>query len=64
MDALLVNAPLVVVAVAVLVLSPFGRDTLRSVGHGGLTLAHARSLVRVMTVVALLVALAAFLNLR
>jgi hypothetical protein len=63
-ETTLVQIGLALVAVVVIALSPFGRETLGSIREGGLTLRHARQLVRTMTVVALLVVVAAALNVR
>jgi hypothetical protein len=59
-----IDAGVAVVAAVAIVLSPFGRRTLREVGRDGLMLRHARHLVQVMVVVALLVVAAAALNAR
>jgi hypothetical protein len=58
----LVQAGVALVAVAAIVVSPSGRRTLREVRRDGLMLRHARHLVHMMVVVALLVAVAAALN--
>jgi hypothetical protein len=57
-----VQAGVALVAVAAIVVSPSGRRTLREVRRDGLMLRHARQLVHMMVVVALLVAVAAALN--
>ena len=64
MGSALIQALLVLAAVAAIVVSPFGRRTLGEVGREGLLLRHARHLGHVMMVVALLVAAAAALNVR
>jgi hypothetical protein len=58
----LVQAGAALVAVVVIVASPAGRRTLREVRRDGLMPSHARHLVHVLLVVALLVAVAAALN--
>jgi hypothetical protein len=62
--SLLIQAALVCGATTAVVVSPFGRRTLSDVGHNGLMPRHARHLVHVATVLALLVAVAAALNVR
>ena len=64
MHSLLIQAALVFGATTAVVVSPFGRRTLSDVGRNGLMLQHARQLVHVATVLALLVAIAAALNIR
>ena len=60
----MIEAGIALVAAVAIVLSPFGRRTLREVGRDGLMLRHARHLVHVMVIVALLVAVAAALSAR
>jgi hypothetical protein len=59
-----IDAGVAVVAAVAIVLSPFGRRTLREVGRHGMTLRHAQQMVHVMVIVALLVAVAAALSAR
>jgi hypothetical protein len=63
-QAAVIEAATALVAAVAIVLSPFGRRMLREVGRDGLMLRHARHLVHVMVVVALLVAVAAALSAR
>jgi hypothetical protein len=58
----LVQAGAALVAVTAIALSPWGRRTLGEVRREGLMPRHARDLVRVMVVVALLLAVVAALN--
>ena len=64
MDGNLIEILLAIVAAVAVTLSPYGRQTVRSVRDGGLTLTHARMLVRTMMVLALLVVVVAALNVR
>jgi hypothetical protein len=63
-QAAVIEAGTALAAAAAIVLSPFGRRTLREVGRDGLMPRHARHMGHVMLVVALLVAVAAALNAR
>jgi hypothetical protein len=58
----LILAALVLGATVAIVASPFGRRTLTEIGREGLMFRHARHLIHVATAVALLVAIAAALN--
>ena len=62
--SVLIQATLVLGATVAIVASPFGRRTLSEIGRDGLMFRHARHLVHVLTVVALLVAVAAALSAR
>jgi hypothetical protein len=63
-QAAVIEAGIGLAAAVAIVASPFGRRTLSEVGRDGLMLRHARHLVHVMVIVALLVAAAAALNAR
>src|SRR5213596_2200186 len=63
-DHILIQAALVLSAVAAILMSPFGRRTVGEVGRDGLMLRHARHLVHVTAIVALLVVVVALLNVR
>jgi hypothetical protein len=63
-EKVLIELALGLAAVMAIGLSPYGRRTLGEVRRDGLTFRHARQLVHVMAVVALLVAVVAALNLR
>jgi hypothetical protein len=62
--SVLTQAALVLGATTAVVVSPFGRRTLSDVGRNGLMLRHARHLVHVAAALALLVAVAAAVNVR
>jgi hypothetical protein len=63
-QTVLFEAPIALVAAAAVVMSPFGRTTLAEVRRDGLMPRHARHLVQVMLIVALLIVIAAALNAR
>lgn len=64
MGRTLIEAALVLAAVAAVALSPFGRRMRTEVGRDGLMFGNARFMGHVMVAIALLVVVAAALNLR
>lgn len=64
MHSVLLQVALVLCATLAIIVSPFGRRTLSEIGRDGLMFRHARHLIHVAIAVALLVAIAAALNVR
>ena len=64
MHSALIQAAVAAAAATAIVMSPFGRRTLREVGRDGLMLRHARHLVQIMVVVGLLAVAVAAVNAR